>query len=98
MMNTGIVGGSIYGLSLHGAGALYIGWSRHDGELNRSSVISELATTKDAVIKDWISKKSNQDIDFFEIEPLSSELDIAEALDFWRNYFRSLGVRLATDS
>jgi hypothetical protein len=97
MMNMIGVRSHIYGVSLGGANKLYIGCARFGDDFDMGKLVSEPAIARRLADADAAHEGRGRDWDAFEIESYASEAEASEALDFWRNYFRSLGFELNGD-
>lgn len=97
MENANQVKYKIYGVSLTQTDELYVGCAFHNGEIDEANLGTESHNAAHFFSKYRIEEQSNYKSDLFEIETLASKDEATEALDFWRNYFRSLGAYLVID-
>lgn len=88
----------IYGIALGEVNRLYIGCARHGADFDKAQLMSELEGASRRFGTNRPGDERAPELDAFELESCASELEASEALDFWRNYFRSLGFELDAES
>ena len=97
MASTDSVKCHIYGITFGEANRVYVGCARQDAEVDNHHVPSQMGFAQTVFDRAPADEERQQKLDVFEIESYASESEAEEALDFWRNYFRSLGFELYVD-
>jgi len=85
----------IYGIGSNNCRLDFIGCSNKQPEENKEEILCSLASGENISLKNWITDvRGRVEPDIFEIEKLVTKTEADEALDFWRDYWRFLGVQL----
>lgn len=83
----------IIGVGLNINDLRYIGWTRKPLEEQRSQVLSELIDKEGNRLSDL---HNGENLSVFEIETVISEDIAQDSIQFWCQYYRSIGLEVAS--
>lgn len=88
----------IFGLGLGSDDLRYIGWTQKSLNEEREQISASLVERGSCDVAHWVKDAlCGGEISIFEIESMPSVEDAKDAVSFWCQYYRSLGLNVASD-
>lgn len=86
---------STYGIALAGDGVTYIDWSENPPGERRDDIFGEIERLPDRTLSNLVAlKEDSARAEIFELETVSRRDEAIQAVEFWRNLWRFLGLNL----
>lgn len=88
----------IYGIALAGDDVTYIDWSENPPGERRDDILGEIERLSDQTLGNLVARfKDSARAEIFELETVSCRDDAIQAVEYWRNLWRFLGLNLVEE-
>lgn len=85
----------VFGLGSGRDNLFYIGWSEKSPERDHDQIFADLIESRNEKVAGWVAEAVDKHhIDIFEIETAACEQEASEAVVFWCDYYRWLGLEM----